>query len=608
MRTLIQSLRPHRGLLLTSVLLAILASLLELVPHALVYLAALRVFADPPALAGLTSLAALAFAAVTARYLLTGGSLVISHAVAFRVLRGLRERMIAKLAKIPLGVLERKSPGDLKKALVEDIDALENVVAHQLTELASALLVPLAGVIVLLTVDWRMAVASVALLPLAVLIMAISMRDVGEQMSAWHAAERRANVAILEFFRGIVVLKAHDRDASSMSRVRGSVLAIRDLATSMTRRTAIGYMAFFTLLSSNLVVVLPVGVALHRAGELSRPDLVLFLLLGFGLTAALLKLLFLFSDLQMNKVRWARIQSLLEAPEIDREGAPAFDPEATQEISLETTLDTTLEKQPESTELRFEHLSFSYATDRGPALQDLSFTAPAGSITAIVGPSGAGKTTLAQLIAGTRRPSEGRASIGDVEIATLSAAQRRELITVIAQQAHLFHGTLRDNLRLARPAASDAELEQVARAAALLPMIEQLPRGWDTLVGERGASLSGGEAQRVAIARALLRDTPVVVLDEVTAKLDAHSERAVQQALGALLHGRTVVVIAHRLRTVATADRIVVLDAGRLVDQGSHRELVERCPLYQRMWTAQEAAGRWRIHAAAPTNAKQVLS
>lgn len=577
---ILRVLHPHRKLLFGSAGLSISAALLELVPTLLVFLLARDLLAEPPRSDRLVTFGVLAFLAVALRYLLLGSALILSHTVAFRLLRELREQLIRKLAKTSEDTRARFSPGTLKKTLLEDLNALEGVVAHNVPDLASALIVPTLAFSALLTVSWPMALLSLALLPIAFAVQAVAMRDVSTQIQMWHDAERRAADALLEFVRGIVVLKSFERDASSLSEVRAGVSGVRDLGVSMSRRSSYAYMAFFVLLSSNLVIVLPAGLYLHGRGAVDTPELLLAILLGFGLTTPLVKLLFLFGDVQMNAERWARIRAVLDLPEERVTAGPSA------AISISHELPA----------FSFERVTFSYDPERAPVLRDLSLTIPAGSITALVGPSGSGKSTLLRLLATHAELTSGQILLNGRDLAAHSAHALTETVTLVAQDALLFHGTLRDNLHLAAPSAGDAELESAAHAAGLTPVIEALPRGWDTLVGDRGATLSGGEAQRVAIARALLRNSPIVLLDEVTAHLDPENEHAVQTGLSALLRERTVVVVAHRLKTTMTASQILVLDGrGQLEAAGTHRELLERSPTYRTLWDAQRRASAWRL-------------
>lgn len=586
MTTLRTLLQPHRSWLWGSAALSSLAALLEFAPPLLVYCIALDLSSVPSRTDRLFAWGLLALLAVTLRYLLQGAALICSHAVAFRLLREGRSQIAHHLARYPDERVRQLSPGELKKTMLEDVAALESVIAHNLPDLASALLVPSVAWLGLLSINWRLALLSVALLPLALGIQAFAMRNVGEQVQSWHEAERRASTALLEFVRGIATLKTFDRDASSLSEVRAGIYGVRDLGVLMSRRSSYAYMAFFVLLSSNLLLLLPVGLHLHASGSVSTPELVLALLLGFAVTSPLLKLLFLFGDLQMNAQRWERVRSLLS-------------PESTP-----TASSSLLEEPPSPTvpACEFYDVTFHYSPERPAVFSRLSFQIPQGGTTAIVGPSGSGKSTLLRLLSSSNALTTGSIRILGRELTQPDRENWAKLVTLVSQESLLFHGSLRDNLLLARPEATQAELDAAAQAAGLSELLQQLPQGWDTAVGERGARLSGGEVQRVAIARALLQKSSLVLLDEVTAHLDPEHELAVQRGIAELLRERTVLVVAHRLRTTRTATRILVLSGdGTLADSGTHEELLSRCSIYQTLWHAQERASQWRLGRAHST-------
>ncbi|MEL6339205.1 MAG: ABC transporter ATP-binding protein [Myxococcota bacterium] len=566
--------RGERFRLVAAVLLVSLSALLELVPHLVVYLAAIEVFAPTVNVTRLMWLAAAAFAGVVLRFVLLGGGYILSHAVAFRLMRRLRLALAHKLARVPGRYLQQHSGGELKKTVIDDVASLEGVFAHNIPEFCSGLFVPIVAAALLFAADWRMGALSLALVPVAFVVQATFMRGYESAFSEWQAAETRANEGVLEFIRGIVALKAFNREVKSLERVRTSIVDIRDLANAMTRRSMAGYSLFFTLLSGNLLVVLPAGAWLHLSGTISRESFVLFVALGTGMLAPLLKLLFLFGSLQQVKAAWVRVRDLLFAKELH--------------------VDRPVDRAPDST-LRFDAVSFAYQNRDERALSDISLSCEPGTVTALVGPSGSGKTTLLRLALREYDAHDGAITIGGVELQRLRPEQLYDCIAHVAQTTTLFDASVFDNLRLAKPEATREEVVAAARRAHVHHVLESLPNGYDTVLGDRGGRLSGGERQRVAIARALLKDAPIVLLDEVTANVDPESERGIQRGLSELARDRVVLVVAHRLRTIVDVDQIGVLDAGRLVDCGPHQELLKRCETYVRLWAAQSEAEGWSL-------------
>ena len=571
-RLLLRLLRPQGRLLLLAAGLATLAAGIELLPYWLVYRMVAALLAPAQDLATLLQLAALIFAAVLLRLLLYGCANVASHAAAFRLQRDLRVGLLRSLQEQPLGAVEGRR-GDLKKTLVDDVGGLEGLVGHTLPDAIAGLAMPLLAAPLLLALDWRMALASLALLPLAFWAQRRAFADLGPIQARWHAAESAANAGLLSYLGGIATLKACNRLASSLAGLRLAVHALSDLADEVTRRTALPYALFFVALSTNLLVVLPVGLLLHAAGGLDAEELALFALLGAGLTAPLLRVLHAFGALQRQMQAAERIVALQEAPRLPQ---PAVG------------------REPRGHDISFRGVTFAYGADR-QALEAVELTIPAGRLTAVVGPSGAGKSTLLRLVARFWDVEVGRIEIGGVDLREIDPARLQALVALVPQDPFLFRGTLRENLEMAAPDAAPADLAAAIEAAGLTDCVARLPQGLGTPLGERGTRLSGGERQRLAIARALLKKAPILLLDEPTAFADPESALAVQTAIARLAGDKTLVVVTHGLGTIRQADRIVVLRRGRIDAVGTHDRLLQGSAVYRRLWEARSRAKGWAL-------------
>ncbi|TSC34284.1 ABC transporter ATP-binding protein [Corallococcus sp. Z5C101001] len=551
-----------------------LAAALALVPFFVVARMATAIYATPPDLDSVRSLALVAAGALALRYVLVAAANMLAHVAAFRILHELRLRLAKKLGAVPLSFFSRRGAGELKKTLMDDVNQIEAFVAHHFPDVVAAIIVPLATAVALLSVDWRMALASLVMAPLAVVAMAVAMRDVGKAHQQWNEIQSRMSSALLEYLRGIHVIKTFGLSAQRFGDLSRSIEEGLAWMEGFMRTNGRGYGAFGALIGSSLVVLVPLGGWLYTRGTLSLESLVLFLVLGPQLLMSMMRLLFAWGNVDRIQAGNARIQAILTAPDLE---TPA---------SVE---------RPAHHGIAFRGVGFRY-DDGGPeVLHDVTFEAPAGKVTALVGPSGAGKTTLVRLVPRLWETTNGAVELGGVDVRTLPLDGLLSHIAMVFQEVFLFHGTVRDNLRLARPDATDAQIDAACRAARAYDFIQALPKKYDTLLGERGARLSGGEKQRLSIARALLKDAPVLLLDEATAFADPENEARIQEALSVLCAGRTVLVVAHRLSTIATADHIVVLEGGRVNAQGTHDELLARCALYQRLWRRHTESLDWSL-------------
>lgn len=573
LRLLASLLRGEAPLLARASLLAVAASALELLPYWLIYRMAMALTAPRASPVGsLAALAAALLLAAVARLAVFGAANVASHTAAFRVQARLRASLLRQLGRLPLARLQGRA-GDLKKTLVDDINALEGLIGHTLPDAIAGLAVPLLATAWLFTLDWRMALASLALLPLALWAYRRSFHGLEPILRQWHTADAAANEALLAHVTGIATLKAHHRTATSMATLRQAVHALAVLAGSVTRRTAIPYALFFVALSTNLVVVLPAGILLAAQGSLEPSALLLFVTLGAGLTTPLLRVLGAFGALRKQMLGARRIAALRDSAVPAELPAPS---------------------RPSHFDVRLDHVHAGPAG--GPdTLHDLTLHIPSSGYTLIVGPSGAGKSSLLGLLYGATELRAGRLEIGGKPWSDVPDLTRAAWVSCVFQEVLVFAGTVRENLLIACPDASGDAVSQAVRAAGLDVLLARLPEGLDTPVAERGASLSGGERQRLALARALLADTPVLLLDEATSAADPATERDIQRTLRRLATRLTVIAVSHRLAQAPAADRIIVLDQGRIQDIGKHADLLDRCAVYQRLWHAQARSQAWTL-------------
>lgn len=557
--------------------LLLVATALELLPHLVVVELASDLLGEAGVGQRWSELALYLFLGILFRFMCLGVAYLLSHRVAFAVMRELRSQICAKLARVTGPVLERYSPGDLKKIVVDDVARLENIFAHFVPEMCSALVVPLIASTLLFREDLRLGGLALALVPVAFAIQAFAVRDMKTGYAKWHAAEKRGNEGVLEFIRGVVALKAFNRDASSLSHLRDGIYGMRDLASDMTKKTAYGYSCFFALLAGNLLVILPGGLWLYLRSEIDLRALVLLIVLGAGLLLPLQRMLYLFGGLAQSTGAVSRISKLLsEAQEPDLDSA-----EAPTVVVRPVVLD---------------QVSFRYENASEPTLRDLQLTFRPGTTNVIVGPSGSGKSTLLKLLLGRQFPDQGRVLLGAQELCNVAPPALRAYFGYVSQDTVLFNDTVAANLRLAKPQATESELKLALKKANALDFVERLELGLETPLGDRGHALSGGERQRLSIARSLLKDPPCLLLDEIAANVDPESERAITQAIGTLAQEKTVVMVAHRIHGHVDADQIIVMDEGRVVASGPHAQLLDECDLYQRLWQAQHESRGWTMN------------
>lgn len=575
-RLLLALVAPQRRRLLSALAAAVAAAVVELVPYALLARSLDLVLdltrtgqADGRALAGMAGLVA---AALAGKYLLYSFAYYFSHVAAYRLLADIRQDLVRRLAVAPLDWLQRTGSGPLTKAILQDVERLEQFIAHHSVECLAAVVSPLAVAAVLAWIDGRLALAALAVAPLAAVAQGVLLRGLGPRIDAVNRAAGALHGACVEFVRNAPVMKTFCQSARSFRMMRRLLARHGDLVAGVTRRVVPAWAAFTTLLGAGLGVLLPAGLWLLERGMVTPGEVLLAVMLGGGMLRPLLKVAQVSSQIREILAGVRRLAPLLALP-ARRSGEPG--------------------RVPAAAEVRFDRVSV--ALGGRPVLREVAFTLRPGMMTALVGPSGAGKSTIAHLLGGLLPPDGGEISLGGVPLAALDDAVRAGWIAVAAQDAFLFRGPLLDSLRLGRPDAGPEAVAAALRIAQAAEAVAALGGGPDAPVGERGSRLSGGERQRIAVARALLSDAPVLVLDEATAFADGRTERRFYEALRQTYPDKTLLVIAHRLTAVRDADHIVVLEDGRVIAEGDHESLLAGCPRYAALWHRQFDGEAWTL-------------
>jgi ATP-binding cassette subfamily B protein len=527
------------------------------------------------------TLIAATFAAALINAVCEYASTLIAHRAAYNTLYGIRIQLMEKLARIPAGFFTRTSQGALKKVISDDVESIEGFIAHHIADAAEAISLPLLTLLYLFFMDWRLALATVAPLVIAVLLLAFGMMDpkIYETTKATHTTRERMNGTIVEYVHGMPVVKIFNRTLAAFRRFDGDVTQYTETVKQATRLSAPMMSGYFTAMGAQLLFILPAALLLASSATSYLdflPMILLFFLVGTGLKQPLENMMALTMSSHEISAGIAGIDRILSEPEIETR------PNASAQI-------------PTRYDVSFEDVSFSYSGDETRALHQVSCNLEAGSVTGLVGPSGGGKSTLAQLLLRFYEPQQGSIRIGGVDIRDIAPGKLMELVSYVFQDAALFHDTVEGNIRMGNRDVTHEQVVAAAKAASIHEVIMALPHGYDTMIGEDDAYLSGGEKQRLSIARVFLKDAPIVVLDEATAYADAENESKIQASFARLSENKTVLIIAHRLKTIERARRILVLKEGNLLDSGRHDELLERCEVYRDMVSANERRDRWTI-------------
>lgn len=566
LRRLMKFARPHSGTYIASVVLAVLGVASGFLPYAAVAMIVKALIEG----SGNSSFYALWIAAAVfgqvAKSVLSGIATLLSHKATFAVVSEVRRELAVKLDRMPLGYVLETPTGTLKSAFVERTEQIHVPLAHIVPELTANLLVAFNVVLVIFVLDWRMALAALATIPVGILCYAIGMRDYTEKYGKVVAAKNHMGSTIVEYINGIEVIKAFGRSASAYEKFTDAVRANSGLMLDWMRTNLPWTSLMMNVWPSVLLGVLPVGSLLVLNGSLAPATFVTIIVLSLGYTEPLFAAILFTSDISKISTVVNEIGQTLDQPEMER-------PDKPRELA--------------DTGIKLSNVTFSYADE--PVLKGVDLEIAPGSMVALVGPSGSGKSTIAKLIASQWDVTSGSVCLGGVDVRDMPLSQVAENIAYVSQDNYLFDDTVMNNIRMGRPGASDEEVVALAKASGCHEFIQELENGYQTVVGTSGGHLSGGERQRITIARAMAKDAPIVVLDEATAYTDPENEAVIQDAVARLARGKTLVVIAHRLSTITHADSIAVIENGTVVACDTHEGLLKKCGLYKQMWDAHES-------------------
>lgn len=549
-----------------SIFLAVLGEMFGIVPFLMVALLADELYRGTATIQSVLFFCGIAAICQLIKMLLTWRSSLMSHKISFTILKNIREAITDRMAKVPMGVMLETPTGTFKNLIVDNVAKLEDSMAHFMPELPSNIAAPLCSILLIFILDWRMGLASLITIPLGILFFAAMMRGYGPRMENYMRSANDMNSSLVEYVNGIQVIKAFNRSASSYGKYSKSVNYFHDSTMEWWSQCWFWNAAARAVLPSTLLGTLPVGAWLYMEGTLSLPVFLISLVVPLGFVAPLMKVSEAMEQVSMIKGNLEQVTAFLKTPELVRPSEPVSLGERTYQ---------------------FEDVHFGYKETE--VLHGISFQTKPGTMTAIVGPSGSGKSTIAKLMAGFWDVTSGSLRFGGQDIRQIPFEQLMGEISYVAQDNFLFDKSIRENIRMGNPAATDEEVEAAAKAANCHDFIMQLEQGYDTLAGDAGDRLSGGERQRITIARAMLKPASVVILDEATAYADPENEALIQQAISKLVAGKTLIVVAHRLNTIRNADQILVVSNGNIAGRGTQEELLRECPIYQKMW--QDYAG-----------------
>ena len=491
-------------------------------------------------------------------------ALSVSHKATFSVLKDVRLRMLEKLPKMPLGEIISVPSGNFKQIIVDQVESMEKPLAHLLPEMTSNLLGSLSIFIYLLFLDWRMALLSLVSIPVGMLFMGLVMKNYAVQYEGSVKVNREMNSAIIEYVNGIEVIKTFNQDKRSYAKYKDKVIANARYFYEWMKSCQLPVSLSKNISPTTMITVLPFGWYFYISGSLSAEVFISVIILSLGIAGPLLETINFVDGLAKIGTIANSINLILEGKEQKH---------SDREVTIQQY------------NIDLQNVKFGYEEEK-EILHGISLNIKEGTTVAFVGPSGSGKSTLAKLIAGYWDITEGNINIGGYNLKEIPLKQLYSLTAFVSQDNFLFNESIRENIRMGNPSASDKEVEDIAKKSGCHDFIMKMEHGYDTVVGSSGSHVSGGERQRISIARAMLKNAPIVILDEATSYIDPENEVIIKQALSKLIKDKTVIIIAHRLSTITDAEQIFLIENGELVSYGKHDELLEGCELYRNMWNA----------------------
>lgn len=565
----------QRGRIVASAVLMTLGALCSVVPYLAVFgLVDAALAGTPPTLESAAPALAAVLACLVLHAVLYMTGLQQSHCAAYRTLENLRCSLQEKLDRQPIGTVRDMGSGALKKLFNDDIESIELLLAHMIPEGVANIAVPVVVLLVMAVVDWRLALLTVIMIAFGISASGQMYTTGTERMGSYFAASKRLNNTIVEYVDGMEVVRVFNRGDEASEKLGNAVRGYRDYALAWYRACWPWMAVYGSLFFTAALYTLPFGALLILLDQLSLSSYVLVLCMTFGIGPLLTHVIGFIGALPQVNYKIQSLEKALDRPPV-REGASAY-VGGPRDVS-------------------FEDVHFGYGNDE--VLHGVSFTACEGRMTAIVGPSGSGKSTLAKLIVHYYDVESGSVSIGGQDIRDMTLESLNEQVSYVSQEQFLFNDSILENIRIGRPSATDDEVREAARRAQCDEFVTKLPDGYGTQAGRAGDMLSGGQRQRIAFARAVLKDAPIIVLDEATAYVDPENAERMNAAVAELVRNKTVIVVAHRLSTIVDADNIIAMADGRILDQGTHGQLLEGCATYRDLWSASAQAGSWTLKA-----------